>query len=123
MIQSLYETACFAREKMEHGSNDPDLEKLLIELYSAYNPEVGDVSLFVRTALRQFPLLCCGLASLYLKDLVGTGEVVGIRYGHENHTVYKPTKRLITDITADQYDGPEIYVGEMVEPWSLRSKA
>lgn len=118
MIKYLYETACFAREKMEHGSDDPDLEKLLVELYSAYNPAVGDVSLFVRTGLRQFPHLCCGLASLYLKELIGTGEVVGVRYGLENHTVYKPLKRTMMDIAADQYDGPEIYVGPMVEPWS-----
>jgi hypothetical protein len=121
MDDSLLQIARFARQKLEQGHMDPELRTLLIELYSAYNPEVENVPLFVDTALAQFPKLSCGIASLYLRELLGTGYVVQALYGRENHTVYISIDNLIVDITADQYGGPEIYVGEMVEPWLLKS--
>ena len=93
-------------------------KSVLIELYSKYTPEV-DATRFVEEAEKIFPKLSCGLTSVYLKHILGEGEVVQGTYEKHKHTFLKVSHGLIVDITADQYGGPRVYVGRIQEPWSL----
>lgn len=110
-----------ARRKFENYQIDP---VLLQRLYEAYNPEVEDSRLFVERGLRQFPFLNCGLASVYLKKVLGTGKVINGKYLDQNHTFLLIENfnedAIVIDITADQYGGPPIYVDSLQPPWSLQ---
>ncbi len=90
---------------------------LLVELYRGYNP-LADVEAFVQRALGMFPRLCCGLASAYARHRLGGGRIAQGRYGHEGHTFLR-VRDWIVDLTADQFGGPEVYVGPIRSPWSL----
>ncbi len=108
------ETAHQTRKQFEAGIAD---QKLLIELYREY-ADVGDTVRFAKKAKDIFPNGNCGLASLYLKKQLG-GEVVQGKYGEHNHTFLLIGDTVI-DITADQFGGPEVYVGPLQLPWALR---
>ncbi len=101
------------REALERRTCDP---ALLAHLYGRYNP-VSDVQGFVARALDMFPRLCCGLASVYLRQRLGEGAVRCGSYGGALHT-FVTTRGLVLDITADQFGGPEIYVGPLALPWA-----
>ncbi|MBI4065614.1 hypothetical protein HY412_00265 [Candidatus Kaiserbacteria bacterium] len=94
-------------------------EALLVELYAAY-ADVGDTTLFVKRALSSFPRLACGVATVYLRHRLGTGEIIQGRYGKESHTFFLLDDTIV-DITADQYGGPKTYVGKLRPPWSFNS--
>lgn len=87
----------------------------LSRLYANYNPDV-DADVFVRKAEILFPKLNCGLASLYLRSVLG-GDIVRGSYGGHGHT-FLMIDELVVDITADQYGGPKVYVGALRPPWS-----
>jgi hypothetical protein len=89
----------------------------LINLYKQYN-NIPQIDLFVRQAKELFPELNCGLASIYLKDKLKKGIIVQGTYAGENHT-FLLINQIVIDITADQYGGPEVYVGPLEEPWKL----
>ncbi len=89
----------------------------LAQVYSKYNPWV-DGEEFVVEAEKIFPRLNCGLTSVYLQRVLG-GEVVRGQYDGHNHT-YLLLDGEIVDITADQYGGPKIYVGEFKLPWTRK---
>lgn len=91
---------------------------LLKNLYKIYNHDV-DIEEFIIEAEKIFPKLNCGLASVYLRYILGTGEVVRGKYNGNNHTFVKIGKSKILDITADQYGGPKIYMGNIKSPWSF----
>lgn len=110
-------TAYQTRKQFEAGIADCEL---LIELYREY-ADVGDTSQFVDKARNIFPLGNCGLASLYLKKELG-GEVVQGKYGEHNHT-FLLIDDTVVDITADQFGGPEVYVGPLRKPWTLGEKS
>jgi hypothetical protein len=110
---TLYESARLARETFESGSIS---RELLARLYSEYNPGV-EIDSFLDEAARLFPTLNCGLASVYLQYILGQGEIINGNHNGHNHTFLK-IKDLIVDITADQFDGPEVYVGPLRAPWS-----
>lgn len=88
----------------------------LSRLYQAYNP-VTDIGDFIARAEESFPKFNCGLASVWLMDALG-GKVVCGGYGKHNHS-FLLLDGCVVDITADQYGGPKVYVGELEEPWSL----
>lgn len=110
---TLEDEAIIARQKFE---NKTISESLLVNLYTKYT-EVEDPILFVRTAKKLFPKGNCGLATLYLKERLGTGELIQGMYGTYPHT-YLMVGEEVVDITADQYGGPKIYVGSLATPWS-----
>lgn len=105
-----------ARRDFEAGSI---ARPLLRRLYSAYNSEIKELDIFLDGASELFPRGNCGLASTYLKEMTGEGEVIQGEYGNEPHTFLVINGRVM-DITADQFDGPAVYVGELTEPWKLR---
>ena len=92
--------------------------QLLSKLYLVYNPEVGDVESFLDQAELRFPEGNCGLASLYIRHLLQEGSLVRGHYRSDSHT-FLALGVLIIDITADQYGGPEVYVGPVTTPWSM----
>ncbi len=100
------------RLALRHGRVEP---VLLARLYSDYNP-VSDPALFVERALGMFPRLCCGLATAYVQQQLGEGTIVRGAYGNEGHT-YLVARGSVVDVTADQFGGPEVYVGPIVSPW------
>ncbi len=91
-------------------------QEKLERLYSQYNP-VKDIKTFIRRAAESFPRGNCGLASVYLQQFLPTAEVIKGKYGLESHTFLLLDKRLVVDITADQFDGPKVYVGPFCDPW------
>lgn len=91
-------------------------KKELTKLYFKYNPNV-DINIFVEHALEMFPNLNCGLASVYLQEVLG-GKIVRGQYKNYSHTFLLLNRKII-DITADQYGGPMVYVGEPVSPWQV----
>ena len=95
-------------------------KKLLKSLYQKYNP-LDDVNSFVEKAQELFPKLNCGLTTLYLKNKLGHGKIINGRYKKNNHTFLLLPKNILVDITADQYSGPKVYVGEVKKPWVVNS--
>ncbi|MFB6145854.1 MAG: hypothetical protein ABEJ99_05125 [Candidatus Nanohaloarchaea archaeon] len=107
-------TAADVREQFQSG--DIDVEQLE-QLYSGYS-DVDDVKEFVSKGVEKFPELCCGLASIYLKDRLGKGEVINGSYSDKNHTFLRVDGNIL-DITADQFGGPKLYFGPPEKPWSF----
>ena len=93
-------------------------EELLKRLYQQYN-HLNDINAFVRKAKNSFPHLNCGLATVYLKGILQKGRIVNGKYKKYNHTFLIIGKKMVIDITSDQYGGPKIYVGPLRDPWSL----
>ena len=93
-------------------------EEVLNRLYHEYNP-LENVNLFVGRAEDIFPNLNCGLTAVYLQYVLCCGRVVNGRYEKEDHTFLLVYESVVVDITADQYGGPEVYVGPLQNPWSI----
>lgn len=93
--------------------------RLLVELYSTYNPVVVTPDTFCRRALDRFPRGACGLASLLLGFNLGTGTVIHGTYAGQGHTFLVFGPQLMADITADQFGGPAVHVGVLGRPWSM----
>jgi hypothetical protein len=110
----LYQVAADVRLEFEQARVD---RERLARLYSAYNP-IRDIALFVERALGLYPHLCCGLASLYLRQRLGNGVVHCGSYGGTQHT-FLVAHGLLLDITCDQFGGPRIYVGPVAPPWRV----
>lgn len=104
------------RRKFEQGSID---REELAEIYDIYN-KVRNVGGFVNIGVKQFPSLNCGLASIYLQKILG-GEVINGSYKNINHTFLLVDGNVV-DITSDQYGGPEVYTGPLIEPWSMKGE-
>ena len=92
----------------------------LSRLYRMYNPAV-DADAFVSKAEQLFPNLNCGLASAYIRDVVGAGDIIRGKYNQTNHTFLLIDDTVVVDITADQYGGPKIYVGVLKLPWAVKN--
>ena len=82
----------------------------LAKLYTEYNP-INSIEEFIETAIHQFPSLCCGVSSVYLRYLLGVGEIVRGTYQGHKHTYLLIEDSIVIDITADQYGGPRVYIG------------
>ncbi len=95
---------------------------LLTHLHGEYCTNI-DPGLFVHEALAIFPTGNCGLASVYIRHQLQFGEVTHGSYAGEGHTFWHLGKAMLADITADQFDGPQVYVGPLIEPWSLEAPA
>ena len=93
-------------------------KKILKESYLEYNP-IENVDGFIEKSETLFPKLNCGLASVYLKKMLGVGDIVKGSYENQKHTFLLVNKKVVVDITADQFGGPEVYVGSLISPWSL----
>lgn len=107
-----------AREVRMKLQNKEVSNSLLESLYQSYNP-IEDVSSFVQKALRIFPALNCGLASIYMHHIYPESIIIQGFYGNERHTFLAVQDNIILDITADQFGGPKVYVGPLRHPWQL----
>ncbi len=83
-----------------------------------YNP-LEDIGSFIKRSRKLFPRLNCGLATLYLREILEDGTVVQGKYNGKNHTFLLIDGNTVVDITADQYGGPKVYVGPLRKPWIL----
>ncbi len=110
----VFEVASIIRQEFE-------LQKInrieLAQLYYEYNP-IDNIDLFIQRATRTFPTGNCGLASIYLNSRLQMGKVVQGKYADNNHTFIQLSDEIIVDITADQFGGPKVYVGPLIQPWS-----
>ena len=91
---------------------------LLRDLYQKYN-RLDDINGFIEEAKEMFPRLNCGLATLYLKNVFKEGEIKRGKYKNEPHTFLILKNNILVDITADQFNGPKVYVGLLRLPWSI----
>lgn len=112
--KQIWRVACLARADFE--SNFIPFE-LLAELYGRYNSAV-EVRSFLIRARQLFPALNCGVTSVYLRHVLQKGEIISGRYAEQKHT-FLLVGMLVVDITADQFGGPSVYVGQLRAPWSL----
>lgn len=90
---------------------------ILAQLYLAYNPDIKDIGSFLTQANNLFPALNCGLTAVYLRHQIGEGEIVTGAYNNQSHT-FIALGDLAIDITADQFGGPPVYVGDLAAPWN-----
>ncbi|HIH42796.1 TPA: hypothetical protein HA246_04075 [Candidatus Woesearchaeota archaeon] len=117
-LNEIKKIAYSARKKFE--TDKIPINKLK-KLYLAYN-KMPNIKKFLLQAKKLFPKLNCGLATVYLKYMLGSGKIVNGKYKNNNHTfllLANKQNKLIIDITADQYEGPKVYVGRIKKPWSL----
>ncbi len=123
-LSEIKDMAIDIRRQFEEHEIEDDL---LIRLYHDYNPQVEDIKLFVESAKELFPNLNCGLATAYLKECLQMGRIVNGEYNGENHTFLLieniSEEPILVDITSDQYGGPDIYVGPVVAPWTIKTSS
>lgn len=91
---------------------------VLKQLYQQYN-KLDNIDTFVQHAKEMFPRLNCGLAAVWLRKQIKNSRIVNGKYAGNNHTFLLAPKLIIVDITADQYNGPKVYVGRIRMPWSM----
>jgi hypothetical protein len=122
-ISRIMSEAAVARHEL--ASNTVD-RKLLADLCLPYASSFGgNVDHFLDRTLPNFPDGNCGVASIYLKHRLEGGELRNGTFHGLTHVVLDLSEvvlqydDLISDITADQFGGPKIYVGPMRDPWSL----
>ena len=111
--EEVLKIAAEARRKFEAGQIE---SSVLENLYMGYNP-LDNIDKFIQKSRGLFPILNCGLATLYLREILGDGQVVNGRYNGENHTFLLLDDHTVVDITSDQYGGPKVYVGPLKKPW------
>jgi hypothetical protein len=92
--------------------DDDELIEAAKTVFPGYDPEE-----MISYCDEDFPYDCCDLATAYLQRKLG-GKVIHGFYDDEVHT-FLLLDGDIVDITADQFDGPEIYHGPLVKPWRL----
>ena len=56
-----------------------------------------DVDSFVNKSKELFPKLNCGLTTVYLKRVLGEGEIIQGKYKDENHTFLLIDKEIIVE--------------------------
>ena len=118
-MKSVENIAMRARELFDSRQIDT---ARLASLYQRYN-SLEDVTKFVAKGMQNFPHLCCGLASVYLREEIGFGQIIYGTYHSHRHSFLLIDGRLVVDITADQFGGPKVYVGALKLPWSLEAAA
>lgn len=120
-LSAIQRAAGEARKQFEDRKVD---SRTLEKLYAAYNPDVGDVALFIQRARELFPHLNCGLASVYLREILHLGTVTPGKYLDQDHTFLLiddgQEEPVVVDVTSDQYGGPPVYVGPLQAPWALK---
>ncbi len=114
-MKSVRNIAVHARELFDAQQIDT---ARLASLYQKYH-FLEDITKFVAKGMKSFPHLCCGLASVYLREEIGFGQVVYGKYHSRRHSFLLIDGRLVIDITADQFGGPRVYVDALRLPWSL----
>ncbi len=116
MAQNIHEIIQVATTARQSFEKDAIPRPLLSSLFKNYNPDFLDVDNYIDFSLKRFPKDNCWLASVYLRHVLGEGDVVEGAYDLEVHQ-YLQIGKLAVDITADQFGGPPVYVGPIVEPW------
>lgn len=120
---ALMSEALAVREMLSTKSYDKDeIVHLTQNFYSKSNPE--HIQRSVEACLPNFPRGCCDFASLLLQDRIQDGEVTtGVYYkrprAFDAHA-FLQLGGILCDLTADQFGGPRIYIGEFVLPWALK---
>jgi hypothetical protein len=113
-VEAIRSIASEARHAFEERTVSRDL---LSGLYLSYNPSFrGDIVRFLDFRESIFPKANCGLTAVYLKHLFNEGKIVEGEYYLEPHQ-FLSIGKLVVDITADQFDGPPVYVGPLEFPW------
>jgi hypothetical protein len=109
----------------------------LVEIALINRPNLTDEQLkYLRVGAEggvgNFPDEACQVATDELKHRLGFGKIIDGSYlvsepgGHEEFSRHEfldisdpdSAERTIVDITADQFGGPPVYVGEWRRPWS-----
>jgi hypothetical protein len=119
-VEQIMVIASQARRDFEDGLVTDEELANLIQLHAPQNAETWLPSLPLSRP--HFPTFNCGFTSVYLRERLGYGEITNGRYDNKLHTYLAIGEtaiapETIVDITADQYNGPEVYVGPLVKPW------
>lgn len=110
-----------ARNDFEQGTVSRPMLRAVVRLsFPEYPPyEVIDQYLALLEGI--FPDENCDLTTGYLLEQLGEGELIVGTYDGNPHVflgIFVGLEKMIVDITADQFGGPPVYVGPMVEPWT-----
>lgn len=90
-------------------------QRLLSALYRYHFP-INPIHPHLPRLLQEFPNNGAQLATTYLQYIFG-GEITKGQYERHNHYFLTLPRNVIVDITADQFGGPEIFVGKIRPPW------
>ncbi len=105
-----------AQKVRKSFEKDESSRSKLEKLYLGYNP-IKDIEIFIQKALEAFPKGNCGLTSVYLRQFLPEAKIVRGHYKEQPHTFLVLQGNTVVDITADQFGGPEVYVGSFCDPW------
>jgi hypothetical protein len=105
------------RQLLEKGEFDYEI---LLELYQEYN-YLDDIHTFLESARKIFPMMNCGIATVCLKHRLKAGKIIRGSYAGYGHTFLGLEGDIIADVTADQFNGPAIYLGQLKKPWALEA--
>lgn len=116
-----------ARE-VRQGFIDRTIDFSVIEKMYSESPFLKYYLYTIRGGVKDFPLNNCTAATLYLKHILGEGEVFHGKFltnnvGKLRHDFLLLDDGNIVDITADQFkidehtQGPPIYIGPLKNPW------
>lgn len=117
----LEEVAWDVRRQFETGEAYTERLMRLYRDILSHNPY--GLEDFFRKAKAQFPKRNCGIATVALYDRLGIGEIAkGSSYQGIAHTMLTigGDRGIMVDITADQFGGPKVYVGQIRDPWYIR---
>ena len=82
-IEEIFKCVTEARGQFENGLIPTNQ---LETLYHGYNPSIQDLGKFIFTSKQLFPLGNCGLTSIYLRNVLGFGEIHHGYYDSQPHT-------------------------------------
>ncbi len=113
------------REMFETGRYDPSEVSELVQTYWTNRGSQRDSEQLrssIESCMPNFPRGWCDIASVVLMHRLGEGELLtGVYYKSprvfDSHAVLS-VGGAICDMTADQFGGPKLYVGEFVLPWT-----
>ncbi len=111
-IEEIAEMAVDTRLELINRSVDM---RLLAILHKQHFPlhQIRDI---LPQILQDFPQNNSTIATSYLQFIMG-GDVTRGQYEHHPHFYLTLPRNVIVDITADQFGGPEVFVGKIRSPW------
>lgn len=141
MIHSIESLTAIAEETRQDFLERNIAVPRLVEAVTLYLPHTasqlssGELIRQAAESIENFPNEACQFASAELRRRIGYGNIVeghfyetgdgtdisNVRWWHAfvNLGRLAGAETLIADITADQFGGPAVHVGELREPWSI----
>jgi hypothetical protein len=118
-LEQLNTEAHQLRTELEAGLCEPgDILRAMQRYYEPSSLQEVDIHV-ISKIITGFPQRCCDAATALLGVRLGGGLIVPGLYENNRHS-YLLVGDVMADITADQFNGPPVYIGPLAEPWSVQ---